>query len=169
MSYSWCNIRALIKFCKHAQIWSKLRPLWSKFGSIQFWIVSPQFAQLNSTHRTSRSQSNHSQEPCEWFGHDLQVLFVKLEQILHLKVDCLDFGPVQNRGSLPYGQKAHNSQLSLQYNVELLHTDKQMKASYQASLVNRYIRCFIGDTFTVSCCLCQQWVMDLSSAYSTPT
>ena len=32
--------------CKHAQIWSKLRPLQSKFGLIQFWIVSPHFAQL---------------------------------------------------------------------------------------------------------------------------
>ena len=30
-----------------------------------------------------------------------QVLLVKLEQILHLKVDCSDFGPVQDRGSLP--------------------------------------------------------------------
>ena len=49
---------------------------------------------FNSTHRTSRAQSNYSQEPCEWFGHDLQVLLVKLEPILHLKVDCLDFGPV---------------------------------------------------------------------------
>ena len=57
---------------------------------------------FNSTHRTSRSQSNHSQEPCEWFGHDLQVLFVKLEQILHLKVDRSDFGPVRDRGSLLY-------------------------------------------------------------------
>ena len=46
MSYSWCNIRDLMKVCKHAQIWSKLRPLRSKFGSIQFWIVSPQLAQL---------------------------------------------------------------------------------------------------------------------------
>ena len=34
--------------------------------------------------------------------HDLQVLFVKLEQILHLKVDCSDFGPIRDRGSLPY-------------------------------------------------------------------
>ena len=34
--------------------------------------------------------------------HDLQVLFVKLEQILHLKVDFSDFGPVRDRGSLPY-------------------------------------------------------------------
>ena len=30
-----------------------------------------------------------------------QVLLVKLEQILHFKVDCSDFGPVQDRGSLP--------------------------------------------------------------------
>ena len=57
---------------------------------------------FNSTHRTSRSQSTHSQDPCEWFGHDLQVLLVKLEQILHLKVDCSDFCPVRDRGSLPY-------------------------------------------------------------------
>ena len=27
--------------------------------------------------------------------HDLQVLIVKLEQMLHLKVDCSDFGPVR--------------------------------------------------------------------------
>ena len=47
---------------------------------------------VNSTYRTLRSQSNHSQEPCEWFDHDLQVLFINLEQILYLKVDCLDFG-----------------------------------------------------------------------------
>ena len=73
-----------MKVCKHAQIWSKLLPLRSKFGSIQFWIVSPQFAQL------------------EWFGHDLQVQLVKLEQILHLKVDCSDFDSVWDRGSLPW-------------------------------------------------------------------
>ena len=35
-----------MKVCKHAQIWSKLHLLQSKFGSIQFWIVFPQFAQL---------------------------------------------------------------------------------------------------------------------------
>ena len=39
--------------------------------------------------------------PCEWFSHDLQILLVKLEQILHLKVDCSDCGPVLDRGSLP--------------------------------------------------------------------
>ena len=44
----------------------------------------------------NQSLSNHSQEPCEWFGHGLQVLFVKLEQISHLKVEsCLDFGHVR--------------------------------------------------------------------------
>ena len=57
---------------------------------------------LQFSHGTSRSQSTHSQEPCEWFGHDIQVLLVKFEQILHLKVDCSDFGPVRDRGSLPY-------------------------------------------------------------------
>ena len=43
-----------MKVCKHAQIWSKLSPLRSKFGLIQFWIVSPQFAELNGevTERT---------------------------------------------------------------------------------------------------------------------
>ena len=29
---------------------------------------------FNSTHRTSRSQSTHSQDKCEWFGHDFQVV-----------------------------------------------------------------------------------------------
>ena len=57
---------------------------------------------FNSTHRTSISQSTHSQELCEGFGHDLQVLLVKLEQILHLKVDCSYFSPVWDRGSLPH-------------------------------------------------------------------
>ena len=32
----------------------------------------------------------------------LQVLLVKLEQLLHLKVDCSDFCPVRDRDSLPY-------------------------------------------------------------------
>ena len=44
--------------------------------------------------RTNICPDTHSQEPCEWFGHDLQVLLAKLDQILHLKVDCSDFGPV---------------------------------------------------------------------------
>ena len=57
---------------------------------------------FNSTHRTSRSPSAHSKESCEWFGHDFQVLLVKLEQISHLKVESSDFGPVWDRGSLPY-------------------------------------------------------------------
>ena len=38
---------------------------------------------------------------CEWFGHYLWVLLVKSEQILHFKVDCSDFVPVRDRGSLP--------------------------------------------------------------------
>ena len=46
---------------------------------------------------------NHNQPiHRKWFSHDFQVLLVKLEQILHLKVCCLDFGPVRDRGSLPY-------------------------------------------------------------------
>ena len=60
----------------------------------------------------SRALSTHSQEPCEWFGHDLKGLLVKLEQILHLKVDCLDFGPVRDRGSLPGKYQAEVRNLS---------------------------------------------------------
>ena len=37
----------------------------------------------NPNSQLSSAISIHSQEPCEWFGHDLQVLVVKLEQILH--------------------------------------------------------------------------------------
>ena len=33
---------------------------------------------------------------------DLDILWVELKQILHLKLGCSDFGPVQDRGSLPY-------------------------------------------------------------------
>ena len=35
-------------------------------------------------------------------GRRIEVLWVELKQILHLKVDCSDFGPVWDRGSLPY-------------------------------------------------------------------
>ena len=41
-----------------------------------------------------------SQEPCEWVDADLGVRWVESEQILHLKVGCLSFGPV--RGSAIY-------------------------------------------------------------------
>ena len=41
-------------------------------------------------------KTTHLQEPCEWFAHDLEVLLVKLEQILHLEVECSDFGPVRD-------------------------------------------------------------------------
>ena len=44
-------------------------------------------------------------------GHDLQVLFVNLEQILHLKIDGSDFGPVRDRGSLPYPKSWRRSHL----------------------------------------------------------
>ena len=63
---------------------------------IAFTLSSAISTYFKSTHRTSRSQSTHLQEPFEWFGHDLQVLFVKLEQILHLKVDCSAFSPVRS-------------------------------------------------------------------------
>ena len=59
-------------------------------------LVSTQISQFwdTATRRTSRSQSTHSQEACEWFGDDLQVLLVKLKQILHWKVGCSDFGAI---------------------------------------------------------------------------
>ena len=37
---------------------------------------------------------NNSQEPCEWVDADLRVLWIESEQIMHLKVGCLNFGPV---------------------------------------------------------------------------
>ena len=49
-----------------------------------------------------RSCPNHLQEPCEWVDCDLEVLWVELKKILHLKVDCSDLGPVWDRGSSPY-------------------------------------------------------------------
>ena len=52
--------------------------------------------------RTWRSWPNHSQGSCEWFDCDLEVLWVELKKILHFKVGCSDFGPVRDRGSLPY-------------------------------------------------------------------
>ena len=36
-----------------------------------------------------------------WICSGSVFLFGKLEQILHLKVDCSDFSPVRDRGSLP--------------------------------------------------------------------
>ena len=39
---------------------------------------------------------------CEWVDCDLEVLWVELKQILHLKVGCSDFDPVQDRSILPY-------------------------------------------------------------------
>ena len=37
-----------------------------------------------------------------WVDCDLEVLWVEMKQILHLKVSCSDFGPVRDGGSLPY-------------------------------------------------------------------
>ena len=38
-----------------------------------------------------------------------RIKAVELKQILHLKVGCLDFGPVRDRGSLPYRAEANNN------------------------------------------------------------
>ena len=39
-----------------------------------------------------------SQASCEYFKHDFEVLWVRLEQILQLEVGCLNFGSVQDSG-----------------------------------------------------------------------
>ena len=46
--------------------------------------------------RTSQSCLNHSQEHSKWVDADLVVLWVESEHKLHLKVDCLNFGSIQN-------------------------------------------------------------------------
>ena len=59
---------------------------------------------FNSTHRTLSSQSTHSQDNCEWFGHDFQVVSGSVGKVganMHLKVDCSDFGPVRDRAVYP--------------------------------------------------------------------
>ena len=55
----------------------------------------------DSTHKTPRSASTHSQGSCEWFKHNCEVLWVKLEQILQLKVECPNFGPVRELAIYP--------------------------------------------------------------------
>ena len=45
-------------------------------------------------------------------------VIVKLKQILHLKVGCSDFGPVRDRGSLPYIQQLEL--LNLNYLIALM-------------------------------------------------
>ena len=72
------------------------------------WI-GPKFGQptfncnisSDSTHRTPRSASTHSQGSCEWFKHNCEVLWVKLEQILQLKVGCPNFDPVRDSAIYP--------------------------------------------------------------------
>ena len=44
---------------------------------------------------------------------------MELKQILHLKVGCSDFGPVQDRGSLPYLPIAVF--IKLRYATSLMH------------------------------------------------
>ena len=41
-------------------------------------------------------------ESMVWVDCDLGALWVELKQILHFKVGCTDYGPVLDRGSLPY-------------------------------------------------------------------
>ena len=61
-------------------------------------IVAP----ILPTEPDDHNQPNQSQGSFEWVDCDLEVLWVELKQILHLKVGCSDFGPVRDRGSLPY-------------------------------------------------------------------
>ena len=55
------------------------------------------------------------------------MIFVKLEQILHLKVGCSDIGTVQDRGSLPYLQNTYPSDFSVTVNVEVLWLSLMVK------------------------------------------
>ena len=43
----------------------------------------------------------HSQGFCEWFKHNLKVVWVKLGPILQLKVGRLNFGPVRDSAIYP--------------------------------------------------------------------
>ena len=51
---------------------------------------------------TPTIQIPHSLGSCEWVDCDLEVLWVEVKRILHLKVDCSYFSPVGDRGSLSY-------------------------------------------------------------------
>ena len=42
-----------------------------------------------------------SQRSCEWFKHNCEILWAKLEQILQLKVGCPNFSPVRDLGIHP--------------------------------------------------------------------
>ena len=72
-------------------------------------VTGPKFGQptfkcnigSGSIHRAPRSASTHSQGSCEWFKHDCEFFLVKLEQILQLKVGCLNFGPGQDLAIYP--------------------------------------------------------------------
>ena len=65
---------------------------------------------FNSTHRTSGSQSTHSQEPCQWFAHDLQVrLLLSLGLLLFLGE--LAFNHTGSQG--PINQVRHSGQMRL--------------------------------------------------------
>ena len=45
--------------------------------------------------------STNSHGSCEWFEHECEILCVMLEQILQLKVACLNFGPVRGLAICP--------------------------------------------------------------------
>ena len=63
----------------------------SVFGPVRDRAVYPICS--DSSRRTPKSPSTHSQGSCDWFKHDW---WVKLEQILQLKVRCLNFSPVRD-------------------------------------------------------------------------
>ena len=65
----------------------------------------PKYGQSSAHFDLNLDRSNFGLPPLSlpnWFDCDLEVLWVELKQILHLKVGCSDFGPVKDRGSLPY-------------------------------------------------------------------
>ena len=62
------------------------------WNALSAWIM---------TQRTPRSASTYSRGSCEWFKHDFEVPWTKPEQILQLKVECSNFGPVRDLAVCP--------------------------------------------------------------------
>ena len=85
------------------------------------------------TARISKSASTHSHSSCELFKHDVQVLWVKLGQILQLKVGRLNFvrfqdstvdtnsGLMMSLGELPLTPIVPNPNIATISNSQLWH------------------------------------------------
>ena len=124
MSYGWCNIRAPMKVCianmpKYCQSSAhfNLNLDRSNFGS------SPLSLPNWSAQILPRPiEPQDSQGFCEWLKHNCEVLWAKLEQILHLKVECPNFGPVQDSAFYPNLKLIVLCQLEFVFNSKFLAT-----------------------------------------------